>query len=480
MDIMFHRYSQKGEITTILSIGALVVVGIGVALGLGYGQQRELRSDRAEAGGSCTYKAYVHVYRETEGIYFSTSETGILTVTNDRRQLTTLNSNERSEGQYVSEQFVPDPTRQRNYAENDPATVTLSGFDTSEWAVKEVFCTNRGTRGCPTGDEIIQMNNAISNGSSSGTTINGFRINCGVDVTYGWVLGSKAQPEPTTEPTSEPTVTQAPTEPPVTPGPSVTVPPTTPDPTSPPPTKPPPPTTEPTAPPPSNQPSITVFVNNKNPNVKTLNVTLFPCPDPRSDVCSKAFVFDGQQVTKSVSFLPGVEDERQVMIREITPMSGSLSSILPFIRPVFAQANGKVFVTECIGRKLLDGVEDEKCLIHSNIPPARVVFDILTPSAPNPPIPAPMTLTFSEESSRMVGSCRYMVSGVCSVDTFADAFSSVLGQDVDVLKKVSALCHATTGSVAHEGWKPETARKLYDLQGFKAWETLARRCGYVK
>ena len=125
--------------------------------------------------GSCTYQSYTHVYKEENPFFFSPTEIGQMKVVNDRGGALVLDENDRSQRHYVNGEFPFDPTRKANYAENDPATLSLEGYDRSAWKVKSVFCTNRGVNGCPDQSAIDALNQRIASGSDDGSRLDGFR-----------------------------------------------------------------------------------------------------------------------------------------------------------------------------------------------------------------------------------------------------------------------------------------------------------------
>ncbi len=231
-----HTRSQRGEIATILTAIAVVVLTVGVALGVtrlkapqreatrseaqipgtGTGSGSQNPSDNSPASppeGSCTYQSFTHVYKEAEPIFFAPTEIGQMRVVNDRGGALVLDENDRSQRHYLNGEFPFDPERKTNYAENDPASLSLEGYDRTQWKVKSVFCTNRGIKGCPEQSVIDALNQRIASGLEDGSRIEGFRVNCGVDVTYGWVLTnspSTLSPAPTPAPTTVPTQTSCP------------------------------------------------------------------------------------------------------------------------------------------------------------------------------------------------------------------------------------------------------------------------------
>lgn len=145
-------------------------------------------------GDSCSYKTRVHIYEDqrddNSNLSADVMSAGVMKITNDRGQALDLNDNGVARGGYETDYLLFDPTREREYAENDPATVTLSNIDTDFWQVKEVFCEQSAdsVRGCPSQSDIDVINTAIQDGTDTGLALGEFRVNCGVDLDYGWVL----------------------------------------------------------------------------------------------------------------------------------------------------------------------------------------------------------------------------------------------------------------------------------------------------
>ena len=97
---------------------------------------------------------------------------------------------------YPNFKFKPENIN-ADYFKNDPASVRLRGLEGSKWDVVDRFCiTNSGPRGCPI--------NADQN--SNINIISGFKVACGVDIEYGWVVKEQT-PTPTVTPTSAPVPT---------------------------------------------------------------------------------------------------------------------------------------------------------------------------------------------------------------------------------------------------------------------------------
>lgn len=208
--------ATRGEVTTMLTVLSVVVITAGAVIGAIMGRQIGPQTTSTEAQGSCSYKTTVNVYKNEYGNLFSVDEIGALTATNDKGQSLTLNEGGKTIAEYQTDRLVFYQDRADRYDENDPAAVTLSGFDPRKWKVKEMFCIDSGTRGCPTQPDIQRMFRDLNSGASDGRTIDEFRMNCGVDLTYGWILDrvpTDPIPVPSIEPTTGPPVSSPTTGP---------------------------------------------------------------------------------------------------------------------------------------------------------------------------------------------------------------------------------------------------------------------------
>ncbi len=236
------------DVASILSATAMSIIAVGLVLGYQFNTLKdELSSWFSDASDQCRYAAVAEVHKDTQGTPISTSEVGDLEIINNRRQLLVMNEGGVSRASFVKDTMTFDPKRKTGYAENDTATVTLRKLDTKIWMLKGVFCDPKAgsTRGCPPASEIARFNREIERGFRNGLTIPDFKVNCGVDLIYGWIVAKKTdniRPTVTPRPTATPRLT-------ATPGPIVTQRPTvTPRPTN---------TPRPTATPRLSQPSVT-------------------------------------------------------------------------------------------------------------------------------------------------------------------------------------------------------------------------------
>lgn len=157
----------------------------------------------------CPYSALAHVYQNERGTELSVSELAgnPMRATNHRGDGQDLNEGGLSKARYFSHNIKFDRTGRSAPRENEAATVTLSNYDTNIWNIKSVFCEGAtgSVRGCPTAADIDRMNSAISNGTSTGAAIDGFRINCNVNIDYGWIVeragtGGPGEPDPDPDP----------------------------------------------------------------------------------------------------------------------------------------------------------------------------------------------------------------------------------------------------------------------------------------
>lgn len=227
------------DVASILSATAMSVIAIGLVLGYQFSTLKdELSSRFSDASDQCHYAAVAEVHKDAQGNVMTTDEVGDLEVINSRRQLLVMNEEGLSRASFIKDNMTFDPKRKKGYAENDVASVTLRKLDTKVWMLKGVFCDPKpgSTRGCPPASEIARFNREIEMRSRNGLTIPDFKVNCGVDLTYGWIVTKKtdvvrptvtprpsATPRPTVTPrltaTPGPRVTQRPTS---TPRPTVT------------------------------------------------------------------------------------------------------------------------------------------------------------------------------------------------------------------------------------------------------------------
>ncbi|KXK10987.1 MAG: hypothetical protein UZ22_OP11002000513 [Microgenomates bacterium OLB23] len=202
---------MRHDVSSILSAGAMAVIALGVVVGYQFATLRtELSSRFSDAADQCTYKAIAEVHKDIQGNILSTNELGTVEIINNRNQLLKLNEGGLARASYANERMVFDPKRRTNYAENDKASITLRKLDQKVWAIKGIFCDQApgSVRGCPTDEAIAQINKDIAAKSRSGTVVPDFRVNCGVDVVYGWVLERRTAPTP--KPTSTPRLTATP------------------------------------------------------------------------------------------------------------------------------------------------------------------------------------------------------------------------------------------------------------------------------
>lgn len=149
---------------------------------------------------SCTYDTRVQIYENERSeetlLRADVMSAGVMKITNDMGRALELDTDGYAQTAYKTDNLIFDPTRERDYAEGDPATVTLSNIDQQFWSVKEVFCDQAegSVRGCPLQSEIDTINAAIQEGSDTGLAIGEFSVNCGVDLDYGWVLERTGNP----------------------------------------------------------------------------------------------------------------------------------------------------------------------------------------------------------------------------------------------------------------------------------------------
>lgn len=203
----------RHDVASVLSAAAMAVIAVGMVVGFQFATLRdELASRFSSASDTCTYKAVAEVHKDSRGNVFTVSEMGGLEVINSRNQILKLNNNGLAKVPYVNNNMVFDPKRRLNYAENDKASVTLKKLDVRTWKVQEIFCEEApgSVRGCPIASEVERYNREIAKGSRNGLIIPEFRVNCGVDVTYGWVLARKTD-APRATATPRPTSTPRPT-----------------------------------------------------------------------------------------------------------------------------------------------------------------------------------------------------------------------------------------------------------------------------
>ncbi len=186
------RLKKQGhDSASILTVVAMSVITMGIVLGYQFSTIKDqLASRYSDASDQCSYAAVAEVHKDVQGSIFSTSEIGNLEIVNSRGQLSVMNEGGVARGSYINENMVFDKTRRKNYAENDRASVTLKKLDTQVWKVKGVFCDQKAgsVRGCPPDSEIARYNREIKKGIRNAMVIPEFRVNCGVDLTYGWVL----------------------------------------------------------------------------------------------------------------------------------------------------------------------------------------------------------------------------------------------------------------------------------------------------
>jgi len=209
-------------IASLLSVLSVGFIAVGLVLGYSAGVTREQLMTRfSSAAESCPYAAVVKVDKDTEGNTFSVAEMGNLEVVNNRSQRVALNEGGFTKGSYVKDSITFDPTRKKQYAENDRASVTLKKVDGKIWAVKNIYCKQKpgSVRGCPSEADLAKYNAEMQKGMRSWFVFPEFRVNCNVNLEYGWVLSKRVTithptvtPRPTTtpRPTNTPRLTNTP------------------------------------------------------------------------------------------------------------------------------------------------------------------------------------------------------------------------------------------------------------------------------
>ena len=130
---------------------------------------------------SCPYKTNVIIYKEVKGGQIaSVSDVGTLSIANDKGSPpTSLNTNNLAQYSYLDGiNFSTSP-----YKQGSEATVTLTGLDRNKWDIVGEFCDpHSSVQGCPGPKSAVYYKNEPDG------IIKGFRVNCGVDITYGWVI----------------------------------------------------------------------------------------------------------------------------------------------------------------------------------------------------------------------------------------------------------------------------------------------------
>lgn len=81
--------------------------------------------------------------------------------------------------------FLPEDNRAL-FHKGETSSVSLIGLDTTKWKIKKVFCTGVG---CPSHMNDFSPTSVISN----------FIVNCGINITYGWVVEEIPKPTEATD-----------------------------------------------------------------------------------------------------------------------------------------------------------------------------------------------------------------------------------------------------------------------------------------
>jgi len=192
------NHSRKGEIATTITLITLFTMFIGVIAGqIATNNSRTVRSKAAEG---CVYMAKVMVTKA--GGPFSETQNGsgqFWGVKNNKGDQHGFDSSPSySEWYYhpAQEKFLPEPGA--HYSKGDLAEIFLLGLNTNQWNVKNIFCYDNGN------SHACRSDTALSIGSNGSISIKNIRVDCGVDVTYGWDVESKTKTAPTAAPTSVP------------------------------------------------------------------------------------------------------------------------------------------------------------------------------------------------------------------------------------------------------------------------------------
>lgn len=167
----------------------------------------------AQSSQQCSFRTVIKVYKDSrasESNILKVSEIGRLEAANNKGQslpiITEGNDPNSTADDLLSKDIsVPNlilgTDRGGTYNVDQEASVTLNGLEGTGWKVKDEFCFTNSTslpasrQGCPSFKSLVFYN------KKADTKIEGFRMNCGVDITYGWILEKDKIAGPTAVPT---------------------------------------------------------------------------------------------------------------------------------------------------------------------------------------------------------------------------------------------------------------------------------------
>lgn len=174
--------STRGSIAFLIPLASLFFLIVGLILS----KNVSTTTTRAQ-NANCTYKTHVKVFEGSieDSKLLSNEEEGIFSVVNDKNEELKLTKDELSQSLFETQELILG--REKNNASYDPgdrASIDLIGVNTQKWKVKEIFCQqNPGSIvGCPSQKDLAEQK------ADPDFTIRNFTVDCGVDITYGWVL----------------------------------------------------------------------------------------------------------------------------------------------------------------------------------------------------------------------------------------------------------------------------------------------------
>lgn len=134
----------------------------------------------------CSFLTRISVYKrekgDDSGPFFSASNDGPFEVVNNKGQALKLDQDNNSTYVYTTDGLVFDPKGRFAYKKGEQSGIVLTGFDESKYEIQGVFCEelDGSTGGCPSPDEIQKQGRT--------DMIEGLRVDCGVRLSYGWIV----------------------------------------------------------------------------------------------------------------------------------------------------------------------------------------------------------------------------------------------------------------------------------------------------
>lgn len=164
-------------------ISSLVISVLALALLCGnYFYLRHIKAQENTCSFSTKISVYKRVLGDDAGPYFSSAKDGPFEVVNNKGQALLLNQDGSSTYTYTTSGLIFDPKGRFAYKKGEQSGIVLTGFDESKYQIEGVFCNELpgSTGGCPSFEEIQKQGRT--------DMIEGLRVDCGVQLSYGWIV----------------------------------------------------------------------------------------------------------------------------------------------------------------------------------------------------------------------------------------------------------------------------------------------------